>query len=73
MIQVGGLYFSLNMFLPLLALTVVLALDLANENLSEDTLALLKNVMTVLGVSLILLLGSFLFLMNKEVRERYLN
>ena len=58
------------MFLPLLWLTVVLALDLAKGNLSESTLALLTSLVTVSGGSLIVLLGAFLLLMNKEVRTR---
>ena len=58
------------MFLPLLGLTVVLASDLAKGNLSEGTFAILKSLVTVLGTSLILLFGSFLSLMNKEVRRR---
>ena len=68
--QVGGLYFSLNTFLPLLWLTSLLALDLAKGDLSESTLALLTSLVTVLGGSLIILLGGFLLLMNKEVRKR---
>jgi hypothetical protein len=56
------------MFLPLLGLTVVLALDLAEGYLSEDTLALLRSLVIILGSSLIVLLGAFLLLMNKEVR-----
>ena len=58
------------MFLPLFALTLFLALDLAKGNLSESTLALLTSLVTVLGGSLIILLGGFLLLMNKEVRKR---
>ena len=61
------------MFLPLLALTLLLALDLAKGNLSESTLALLTSLVTVLGGSFITLFGAFLLLMNKEVRKRYLN
>ena len=57
------------MFLPLLALTFVLALDLATGNLSEKSLELLKSMATVLGISLIILLGVFLLLMNKQVRN----
>ena len=56
------------MFLPLLALTFVLALDLAKGNLTESTLELLKSSTMILGISLIILLGAFLLLMNKEVR-----
>ena len=69
-IKLGGLYFSLNIFLPLLWLTVVLALDLAEGYLSEDTVGRLTSLAIVLGISLIILLGAFLLLMNKEVRKR---
>ena len=58
------------MFLPLLGLIFVLALDLAKGNLSESTLKLLTSMTIYLGVSLILLLIAFLLLMNKEVRKR---
>ncbi len=57
------------MFLPLLALTFVLALDLAKGNLSEVTLVLLTSLAKILGGSLITLFGAFLLLMNKEVRQ----
>ena len=57
------------MFLPLLALTLLLALDLAKENLSESTLKLLTSMTSYLAASLITLLGAFLLLMNKEVRR----
>ena len=56
------------MFLPLLGLIFVLALDLAKVNLSESALKLLTSMTIYLGVSLILLLIAFLLLMNKEVR-----
>ena len=56
------------MFLPLLALVFVLALDLAKGILSEGTLQLLKSLVMILGGSLIILFGAFLLLMNKEVR-----
>ena len=62
------MYFSLNMFLPLLGLTIALVSDLAKGNLSEGTFALLKSLVIILGSSLIVLLGAFLLLMNKEVR-----
>ena len=68
LLQVGGLYFSLNMFLPLLALVFVLALDLAKGIISEGTLQLLKSLVMILGGSLLVLFGAFLLLMNKEVR-----
>ena len=58
------------MFLPLLGLTGVLALDLAEGNLSESTLDLLNRMTLYLGASLVFLLGAFLLLMNKEVRKR---
>ena len=58
------------MFLPLLGLIFFLALDLAKGNLSEGTLAFLTSLVMVLGASLIILLGTFLLLMNKEVRKR---
>ncbi|GMI09867.1 hypothetical protein TrVE_jg7423, partial [Triparma verrucosa] len=69
--EVGGLYFSLNMFLPLLGLTFLLALDLAKENLSEGTVAFLRSLVMILGGSLIFLLGAFLLLMNKEYRHTF--
>jgi hypothetical protein len=55
------------MFLPLLALTLLLALDLVEGNLSESTLELLNSMTLYLGASLIFLLGVFLLLMNREV------
>ena len=55
------------MFLPLLALAFVLALDLAKGDLSEGTLALLRSLVIILGSSLVILLGAFLFPMNNEV------
>ena len=58
------------MFLPLLGLIFLLALDLAKGNLSEGTLALLTNLAMILGASLVILVGTFLLLMNKEVRKR---
>ena len=61
------------MFLPLLGLALLLALDLAKEHLSESTLALLKSLVKILGGSLTILLGAFLLLMNNEVRPRQLD
>ena len=71
--QIGGLYFSLNMFLPLLGLSFVLALDIAKGNLSESILELLTSLVKILGGSLTILLGAFLLLMNNEVRPRQLD
>ena len=65
--QVGGLYFSLNMFLPLLGLTFLLGMDLAKGNLTESTLELLTSMMLYLGASFIFLLVVFLLLINREV------
>ena len=65
--QIGGLYFSLNMFLPSLGLAFLLASDLAKGSLSESTLALLSSLVMILGGSLVTLFGAFLLLMNKEV------
>ena len=70
MMILNGLYFSLNMFLPLLGLTFLLGMDLATGNLSKSTLKILTSMVIVLGISLITLLGAFLLLMNKEVRKR---
>ena len=56
------------MCLPLLWLTILLALDLANENLSEGTLKLLTSLGIGLGITLVTLLGAFYLLINKEVR-----
>ena len=64
------MYFSLNMFLPILGLTLLLAFDLVKGNLSENTLERVKSLVIVSGVSLIVLFGAFLSLMNKEVRTR---
>ena len=61
------------MFLPLLGLTFVLALDMAKGNLSESTLELLTSLVKILGGSLTILLGAFLLLMNNEVRPRQLD
>ena len=57
------------MFLPLLGLAFLLGMDLVAGNLSKGTLALLTSLVTVVGGSLIVLLGAFLLLMNKEVRK----
>ncbi|GMI04634.1 hypothetical protein TrVE_jg1402, partial [Triparma verrucosa] len=69
--EVGGLYFLVNMCLPLLWLTILLALDLANENLSEGTLKLLTNLGIGLGITLVTLLGAFYLLINKEYRHTF--
>jgi len=69
--EVGGLYFLVNMCLPVLWLTILLALDLANENLSEGTLKLLTSLGICLGISLIVLLGAFYLLINKEYRHTF--
>ena len=47
----------------------MLALDLAEGYLTEDTVKRLTSLAKVLGISLITLLGAFLLLMNKEVRR----
>ena len=57
------------MFLPLLGLAFLMGMDLASGYLSEGTLALMKSMTLYLGASLIILLGVFLLLMNKEVRK----
>lgn len=56
------------MFLPLLGLTMLLALELAKGYFLEITLVVLNSVVIVLGISLIILLGVFMLLINKEVR-----
>ena len=59
------------MFLPLLGVALVLSsesyFDLTKASISETTIALLNDLGIVLGISLIVLLGVFLLLMNKEV------
>ena len=57
------------MFLPLLGLTILLALDMAKGDLSESALKLFTTLVMILGGSLIILFGAFLLLMNKEVRR----
>ena len=57
------------MFLPLLGLSLLLAFDLAEGSLSENTLAFLTSMVMALGTSLVILLGAFLLLMNNEVRK----
>eukprot|EP00519_Triparma_laevis_P002881 CAMPEP_0182518868 /NCGR_PEP_ID=MMETSP1321-20130603/44797_1 /TAXON_ID=91990 /ORGANISM="Bolidomonas sp., Strain RCC1657" /LENGTH=276 /DNA_ID=CAMNT_0024726809 /DNA_START=100 /DNA_END=930 /DNA_ORIENTATION=+ len=69
--DVGGLYFSLNMFLPLLGLTFLLGMDLVAENLSESTSKLLTSLVMILGGSLLILVGVFLSLMNKEYHHTF--
>ncbi|GMH76585.1 hypothetical protein TrLO_g11870 [Triparma laevis f. longispina] len=71
--EIGGLYFSLNMFLPSLGLAFLLASDLAKGSLSESTLALLSSLVMILGGSLVTLFGAFLLLMNKEYRHTFLS
>ena len=58
------------MFLPLLGLALLLAMDLAKGYFSENTLAILKSLVMLSGGSLIVLFGAFLLLMNKEVRPK---
>ena len=57
------------MFLPLLGLTALLIFDVAEGILSKGTVARLTSLVIILGGSLIVLLGAFLLLMNKEVRR----
>ncbi|GMI03040.1 hypothetical protein TrVE_jg3400 [Triparma verrucosa] len=70
--ELGGLYFSLNLFLPLIGLAFLLGLDFTKEILSESTLALLTSVTILLGTGLITLFGTFLLLMNKEYRHTFI-
>ena len=59
----------LNLFLPLLGLTLLLAFsDLTKGGLKKSTLDLLTSLATVLGISLIVLVGLFFALIEKEVR-----
>ena len=58
------------MFLPLLTLAFVLALDLAKGNFSESTLELMTSLVRIFGISLITLLGAFFKLMNEEVSRQ---
>ena len=55
------------MFQPLFGLTLLLTLNLAKGSFSEQNLELLMSLTIGLGISLMLLFGTFLLLMNKEV------
>ena len=55
------------MFLPLLGLTFLLGMVLVAENLSESTSKLFTSMGMILGGSLLILVGGFLLLLNKEV------
>ncbi|GMH52313.1 hypothetical protein TrST_g7443 [Triparma strigata] len=70
-LDLGGLYFSLNMFQPLFGLTLLLTLNLAKGSFSEQNLELLMSLTIGLGISLMLLFGTFLLLMNKEYRDSF--
>ncbi|GMH72902.1 hypothetical protein TL16_g06036 [Triparma laevis f. inornata] len=67
--EIGGLYFTLNMFLPLVGLAAILSSDLLT--LTKDTIKLLTRLTVVLGISLILLVGLFFALMNGEYRHTF--
>ena len=69
--EVGGLYFTLNLFLPLLGLTFMLALDLAKDTIEKATLELLTKVSVALGIVLVVLVALFLLLMNKEYHHTF--
>ena len=68
-VKVGGLYFSLNMFLPLLGLTLLFGMNMTEGTLNVATVEVMMRVVIVLGASLIILLAVFLLLINKEVRR----
>ena len=51
----------------------MLALDLAEGYLTEDTVGRLTSLAKFLGISLIILLGAFFALMNKEYRHTFIS
>ncbi|GMH92018.1 hypothetical protein TrST_g565 [Triparma strigata] len=69
--ELGGLFWSINMFLPLLGLVAVIASDLPKGIFSEATLELFTSYIMVLGFSLLSFLSLFLLLMNKEYRHTF--
>ena len=84
--DVGGMYFTLNLFLPLIGLTVILSSGLLKEiftgeqeedeeegGSNEDTIKFMTSLTVVLGTSLILLVCLFFTLINGEYRHTFFN
>ena len=69
--EVGGLYFTLNLFLPLIGLTVMLPFGLLSKTFSEDVIELLTSLTGVLGTTLIVIVGLFIALIDKEYRHTF--
>ncbi|GMH68630.1 hypothetical protein TL16_g04977 [Triparma laevis f. inornata] len=65
-LELGGLYFTVNTFVPLMALTVVLSLDLMEENFTEEVKMTVKNLVIVAGTSLTILVSLLFALIDPE-------
>ncbi|GMH95050.1 hypothetical protein TL16_g13066 [Triparma laevis f. inornata] len=65
--EVGGIYFTINLFLPTIGLVaVMLSMDLSAHNFSDTTITFLETVVPVLVSSLVFLFGLFFVIINKE-------
>ncbi|GMH82077.1 hypothetical protein TL16_g09141 [Triparma laevis f. inornata] len=68
--EVGGLYFTLNLFTPVIGLALVLNLMPA-ETFNEVTAELLTKLAVGLGGGLLFLLGLFFTLMDEKYRRHF--
>ena len=61
------------MFFPLIGLAVILSLDLFKDNFTKYTVTLVTSAVSVLGPSLLVLVGAFFALINREYRHTFVS
>lgn len=72
--DVGGLYFTFNIFSPLFCLVLLLRFGLddgEDDVFRPSTVALLTRVVLVLGVALLVFMGMLIVLMNEKYRGSF--
>ncbi|GMH79382.1 hypothetical protein TrLO_g3587 [Triparma laevis f. longispina] len=73
--DLGGMYFTINMFLPLIGMSLLLCLDLLNVSdvaMLEDGIRVIVTDLTLaLGTSVIVLVSLFFLLMNPDHRRTF--
>ncbi|GMI18506.1 hypothetical protein TrLO_g14860 [Triparma laevis f. longispina] len=70
--EVGGLYFTVNLFLPLIMLALLLYFR-DEGGTAEARLTFMKNMALALGISLVCLLGVFFALIEKQFLKTFFN
>ena len=69
--EVSGLYFTMNIFSPLIGLTLLMYIE--DGQLSTAISDLCKSILPFLGTALVVLVGTFVLLIEGEYRKTFLS